>query len=132
MVDPPPGVNILRSLWTFALKLNPDNTIERFKARLVIDGSQQKEGVDYEDTFASTAGRTTVRTFFAVAIVEGWLVHQIDVSQAFLYGQVDRNVYMRQPPGHSDGTSRVCKLRRSLYGLKQAPRIWSEHLEKTL
>ena len=132
LVEPPQGANILRSLWTFALKLNPDNSIERFKAPLVIDGSQQREGVDYEDTFASTAGRTTVRAFFAMAAVEGWQVHQVDVSQAFLYGMVDRDVYMRQPPGHSDGTGRVCKLRRSLYGLKQAPRIWSEHLCETL
>ena len=132
LVDPPKGANILRALWTFALKLNPDNTIERFKARLVCDGSRQKEGVDYEDTFASTAGRTTVRVFFAIAALLGWQVHQIDVSQAFLYGDVDRDVYMHQPPGHSDGTGRVCKLKRSLYGLKQAPRIWSEHLKRTL
>ena len=54
------------------------------------------------------------------------------MSQAFLYGEIDRDVYMRQPPGHSDGTARVCKLLRSLYGLKQAPRIWSEHLRQTL
>ena len=132
LVDPPPGANVLRSLWTFALKLNPDNTIERFKARLVCDGSQQRHSVDYEETFASTAGRTTVRVFFAVAVVLGWLVHQLDVSQAFLYGLIDKPVYMHQPPGHRDGTARVCLLRRSLYGLKQAPRIWSEHLRKTL
>jgi hypothetical protein len=132
LVDPPAGANILRSLWAFALKLNPDNTIERFKARLVIDGSQQKAGIDFEDTFASTAGRTTVRTFFAVSVALGWVVHQLDVSQAFLYGQIDKEVYMYQPPGHRDGTGRVCRLRRSLYGLKQAPRIWSEHLRKTL
>ena len=62
----------------------------------------------------------------------GWVVHQVDVSQAFLYGLIDRAVYMHQPPGHQDGTGRVCKLRRALYGLKQAPRIWSEHLQKTL
>ena len=96
------------------MKLNPNNTIERFKARLVIDGSQQREGVDYEDTFASTAGRTTVRVFFAMAALLDWDVQQVDVSQAFLYEEIDRDVYMRQPPGHSDGTGHVCKLLRSL------------------
>ena len=132
LVERPQGANVLRSLWVYALKLNPDNTIERFKARLVIDGSQQKEGVDYEDTYASTAGRCTVRVFMALAVCRDWVVHQLDVSQAFLYGEVDRDVYMHQPQGFSDGTHRVCKLRRSLYGLKQAPRIWSEHLRGTM
>jgi len=118
LVEAPDGANILRSLWTFALKLNPDNTIERFKARLVIDGSQRREGVDYEDTFASTAGRTTVRVFFAMAAIQGWDVRRIDVSKAFLYGEIDRDVYMRQPRATLDGTGRVCKLLRSLYGLE--------------
>ena len=132
LVDAPPNVNILRSHWVFALKLNPDNTIERFKARLVVDGSQQRDGIDFDETFASTAGRTTVRVFIALAAVRGWFLHQLDVSQAFLYGKVDKTIYMFQPRGHSDGTRRVCKLRRSLYGLKQAPRIWGEHLRGTL
>jgi hypothetical protein len=99
---------------------------------LVIDGSQQREGVDYEETFASTAGRTTVRVFMAIAVSKGWSVHQLDVSQAFLYGNVDKEVYMYQPQGFEDGTDRVCKLKKSLYGLKQAPRIWGEHLRETM
>ena len=128
----PPNAHILRCHWVYTIKLNPDNTIERYKARLVIDGSQQKEGIDYGETFASTAGRVTVRVFMAIAVLLGWVVHQLDVSQAFLYGDVDRPVYMFQPQGFTDGTSRVCLLKRSLYGLKQAPRIWSEHLRKTM
>ena len=132
LVERPPDAHVLRCLWVYALKLNPDNTIERFKARLVIDGSQQREGVDYEDTFASTAGRCTVRVFMVMALCKGWLVHQLDVSQAFLYGPIDKDVYMYQPLGFTDGTRRVCKLKRSLYGLKQAPRIWSEHLRGTM
>lgn len=132
LVEKPPDITPLRSHWIFALKLNPDNTIDRFKARLVVDGSQQKHGIDYEDTFASTAGRTTVRVFAAMGVVRGWVVHQLDVSQAFLNAPIDRDVYMYQPPGHQDGTGRVCLLKRALYGLKQSPRQWSEHLRKTM
>jgi hypothetical protein len=132
LVDPPPGANILASLWRFTVKLNPDNTIDRYKARLVVNGSGQKEGVDFGETFASTAGRTTIRIFLAMVCVLGLHLHQLDISTAFLYGDVDKEIYMRQPPGHSDGTKRVCRLVRSLYGLKQAPRIWSETLNKAL
>jgi len=132
LVDPPPGANILASLWRFTVKLNPDNTIDRYKARLVVNGSNQKEGVDYGETFASTAGRTTIRIFLAMVCVMGLHLHQLDITTAFLYGDVDKEIYMRQPPGHFDGTKRVCKLVRSLYGLKQAPRIWSETLHRAL
>jgi histone deacetylase 1/2 len=66
LVSPPPGANILGSKWVFALKTKPDGSLDRFKARLVVQGFGQKEGVDYDDTFASTAGKTTVRIFFAM------------------------------------------------------------------
>jgi hypothetical protein len=128
LVEPPPGANILQSLWVFAVKLKPDNSVDRFKARLVVNGSGQKEGIDFEETFASTAGRSTIRMFLAMCCVLGLLIDQLDVTTAFLYGDVDKEIYMRQPPGHKDGSGRVCRLRRSLYGLKQAPRIWGETL----
>jgi hypothetical protein len=132
LVDPPPGANILGSKWVFALKTKPDGTIDRFKARLVCQGFGQKEGVDFDETFASTAGRSTVRLFLALICVLGLRVKQVDVTTAFLYGQADKEIYMRQPPGHDDGSGRVCRLVRALYGLKQAPRIWGETLRASL
>jgi hypothetical protein len=132
LVDPPPDANILPSLWVFALKFKPDNTVDKFKARLVVNGSFEQQGKDYDETFASTAGRTTIRMFLALCCAQGLYIHQMDVTTAFLYGFVDKEIYMRQPPGHYDGTSRVCRLVRSLYGLKQAPRIWSETLRASL
>jgi hypothetical protein len=132
LVDAPFGANILQALWVFAVKLKPDNSVDRFKARLVVNGADQKSGVDFEDTFASTAGRSTIRMFLAMCCVLGLHIDQLDVTTAFLYGDVDKEIYMRQPPGHGDGTGRVCKLLRSLYGLKQAPRIWGETLSKAL
>ena len=132
LVDPPPGANILGSKWVFAVKTKPDGTLERFKARLVVQGFGQIEDLDYEKTFASTTGRGTVRTFFALVCALGMHCRQLDVTTAFLYGDVDKEIYMRQPPGHDDGSGKVCKLLRSLYGLKQAPRIWQETLRSSL
>jgi transposase InsO family protein len=132
MVQPPPGVNILAALWVFVVKRKPDNTIDKFKARLVVNGSGQKYGLDYGETFASTAGRSTLRMFLAMVCCQDMHLHQLDVTTAFLYGFVDKEIYMRQPPGHSDGSGKVLRLVRSLYGLKQAPRIWSETLSAYL
>lgn len=132
LVDPPPGANILGCKWVFAVKTKLDGTVDRFKSRLVVQGYGQKEGVDYGDTYANTAGKTTVRLFLALVCCLGLRVKQMDVTTAFLYGNVDKDIYMRQPLGHSDGSGRVCKLKRALYGLKQAPRIWEETLRSSL
>ena len=132
LVDRPPGANVLGSKWVFALKTKPDGTIDRFKARLVCQGFGQKEGVDFDETFANTAGKTTVRVFLALICCLGLKVKQMDVTTAFLYGAVDKDIYMRQAPGHEDGSGRVCRLVRALYGLKQAPRIWEEQLRSSL
>ena len=132
LVDCPPGANVLGSKWVYALKLKPDQTIDRYKARLVVQGFGQKQDIDYDDTFASTAGKCTIRMFLALVCQLGLHCTQLDVTTAFLYGFVDKDIYMRQPPGFGDGTGRVCRLVRSLYGLKQAPRIWQEKLRSAL
>jgi Reverse transcriptase (RNA-dependent DNA polymerase) len=132
LVEPPPGANILGCKWVFKHKFKPDGSLERYKARLVAQGFGQIEGIDFDETFAPTAGRPTVRAFLAKVCNDDLHLHQLDVTTAFLYGEVDKEIYMRQPPEISDGTSRVCKLVRSIYGLKQAPRIWSELLEQAL
>jgi hypothetical protein len=132
LIDPPSGANVIGSKWVFALKSKPDGTIDKFKARLVCQGFGQKEGVDFDETYANTAGKTTVRVFLALICVFGLKVKQMDVTTAFLYGEVDKDIYMRQPPGHDDGSGRVCKLLKALYGMKQAPRIWEQTLRATL
>jgi hypothetical protein len=128
----PKGANILGSKWVFTVKLKPDWTIDKFKARIVAQGFKQIEGVDFDEVYANTAGRTTIRVFFAFVCALDLHCHQMDVSTAFLYGDADKVIYMRQPPGHDDGSGRVLRLVKSLYGLKQAPRIWSEKLRDTL
>ena len=133
MVDLPEGKKAIGSKWIFTIKNNADETIERYKDRLVCCGNHQTEGEDYEETFAPVAKMDTVRARLEVNVAKNWEVHQMDVHNAFLHGDLEEEVYMRLPPSfHSDDPNKVCKLRKLLYGLKQAPRCWFEKLTKAL
>eukprot|EP00253_Pinus_taeda_P012581 PITA_12581 len=126
LVDPPFGTKPIGCKWVYKNKYKVDGSLDKHKARLVAKGFAQKEGVDYEETFAPIAKWATIRTLFALAAQNGWKVHQMDVKTAFLNGDLKENVFMSQHEGFAvkGHEHKVCKLVKSLYGLKQAPRAW--------
>ena len=94
--------------------------------RFVACGFSQKEGIDYEETFAPVARYTSIRLVVALAAVMKWKIHQMDVKTTFLNGVVEEEVYVEQPLGFEtcDKQTHVCKLKKDFYGLKQAPKTW--------
>lgn len=134
LVPRPPHANVITGKWIFKNKLHPDGSLERRKARWVVRGFSQRPGVDFHQTFSPVIKPTSIRTVLHLAAVRRWPVHQLDVKNAFLHGDLAERVYCHQPAGFVDDTrpNQVCLLVKSLYGLKQAPRAWFQRLRNYL
>lgn len=126
MVNAPKNQKVIDNKWVYKIKYKPDGTMERFKARLVVRGFTQEHGIDYQETFSPVVRFTSVRAILAIAAAEKMTLRQFDVKTAFLYGELEEDVYMKQPIGFNDDSGKVCKLIKSLYGLKQASRCWNK------
>nr|GEV67963.1 Gag-Pol polyprotein [Tanacetum cinerariifolium] len=126
LVDRPLCKNVINMMWLWKNKRNEENTVIRNKSRLVAKGYAQKEGINFEESFAPVARLEAVRLFIAYAAYKSFTIYQMDVKTTFLYGPLKEEVYVNQPDGFVDPyhPDKVYCLKKALYGLKQAPRTW--------
>nr|GEW94576.1 hypothetical protein [Tanacetum cinerariifolium] len=129
--------NCLRAIgskWVFRNKLDKRGSVIRNKARLVAQGHTHKEGIDYDEVFAPVARIEAIRLFLAYASFKDFVVYQMDVKSAFLYGMIKEEVYIFQPLGfkNPDFPAKVYKVKKALYGLHQALRAWYKTLSTYL
>ncbi|GJX52992.1 putative ribonuclease H-like domain-containing protein [Tanacetum coccineum] len=134
LVDLPNGKRAIGTKWVFRNKKDERGIVIKNKARLVAQGYTQEEGIDYDEVFAPVARIEAIRLFLAYASFKDFVVYQMDVKSAFLYGKIEEEVYVCQPPGFEDPDfpDRVYKVEKALYGLHQAPRAWYETLSTYL
>jgi hypothetical protein len=116
--------------WVYKVKHNVNGSVSRYKTKLVTKGYAQTYGINYEVTYIPDAKMTTIRAIITMATTKGWSLHQMDVKNVFLHGDLQEEVYMEQPPSYVDQThpNLVCRLKKALYDLKQTPKAWSDKI----
>ena len=127
----PPGRRAIATRWVFTKKRQGE-TYSQYKARLVAKGFVQEKDRDYDRTWAPVVSHVTVRCLLALVAAKRLYMWQSDVKNAFLHGSIDRDIYIQQPEGYTDGTGNVLRLKKALYGLKQSPRCWYHSLRDAL
>ena len=126
-MDRPTNAIVIGSRWVYSIKMKDDGSIDRYKSRLVDQGYKEEYGIDSDETFATVAKIMTVHILLALASIKGWKLHQLDIKNAFLHGNLQEVVYMNPLPSYEYiKLNQVCRLKKSLYGLKQALRSWFE------
>jgi 2-hydroxychromene-2-carboxylate isomerase len=127
LTEIPPSRNIIQNRWVFKLKRDSSGGVQRFKARLVAKGYTQRAGIDYKETYSPVVRYDSLRAVLAIAAALDLEIAQLDVKTAFLYGDLNEELYMSQPTGFiKKGEEKLlCRLKRSLYGLKQSSRSWN-------
>nr|GEU65616.1 copia protein [Tanacetum cinerariifolium] len=133
-VPNPKDMTIIGTKWVFRNKLDENGVVSRYKARLVAQGYNQQEGIDYDETYAPVARLESIRILLGYACTLDFKLFQMDVKSAFLNDFNNEEVYMAQPLGFIDFAkpNHVYRLKKALYGLKQAPKAWYDRLKAFL
>ena len=129
LADLPESRHAVGSKWVFKRKLDENNQVVSYKARLVAQGFSQKYGTDYDEVFAPVIRSSTFRLLLAVSAKRKYVVKQFDIKSAFLNGELQEEIYLKQPPGFQVN-NQVYRLKKSLYGLKQAARVWNSTIHQ--
>ncbi|KAL5777869.1 hypothetical protein ACOSP7_010795 [Xanthoceras sorbifolium] len=131
LTELPEGGKKIGVKWVYKTKFNENGEVDKYKAWLVVKGYSQQHGVDYTEVFAPVARMETIRLVVACAAQRGWDIYQLDVKSAFLYGELNEEVFVQQPCGYiqKGHEHKVYKLKKTLYGLKQASRAWYSRIE---
>jgi hypothetical protein len=132
LVDLSPGRMVVNNMWIYNVKSDTAGDVSRFKARFVAKGCSQRARLDYTETFSHVIRMASLRLFMAIAIARDLELYQLDIDTAFLYAPIKEDVYIYQPLGFSDGTSKVCHLMHCLNGMKQSPREFNMLLRASL
>jgi hypothetical protein len=134
LVEIPKGAKTVGCKWVYKIKRDSRGNIEKYKARLVAKGYTQIEGEDYNETLSPVSCKDSFRIIMALVAHFDLELHQMDVKTTFLNGDLEENVYMKQPKGFVvNGKEHVgCRLKKSIYGLKQASRQWNLKFDDTI
>jgi len=118
LVELPKGRKAIGCKWVYKIKCDSNDQVERYRAKLVVKGYAQKEGIDFSEIFSPVARLTTIRVVLALCAAFDLHLEQLDVKTAFLHGELEEEIYMLQPEGFKEKENLVCRLNKSLYGLK--------------
>jgi hypothetical protein len=134
LAELPAGRRSIGCKWVYKTKRDESGAVTRYKARLVAQGFSQREGIDFGATFAPVVRLDTLRIILALACHLDLHLYQLDIKTAYLNGDLDEDIYMRQPPGFAapESAHLVCHLDKALYGLRQAGRAWNLKLDAVL
>lgn len=130
--DLPEGREPVGCRWTYLKKYDEKGNVSQYKARLVAQGYSQIPGIDFTETFAPVVRLESVRVALGIAAINNLEMGQMDIKGAYLNGELEEEIYMRQPPGYDDGSGRFCRLHKTLYGLKQSGREWNREFDRKL
>lgn len=131
-VDPPPGAHVLGTKLVYKLKLNEMNEPIQHKARLVVQGFQMIEGLEFFQAFSAMAHPVTIRLLIAAAVANKWSLSHIDIKGAYLNATLREQIYVRMPKGFERPDGKIMRLKRSVYGLKSAGNYWWKDFAKAL